>query len=470
MAGSTAQPRGIDRITASLEPAFPLRMLGFGLIYAWSTCLWDIPLFLPFDDAALQTDASWMLSAAITPLACIVGSLIGRSRELATFRSLYVVGPLLTAIGTLCAIAHPLLSGSVQAAAYVVAGVGTGVGPVILILLWTCLFARTETGIVETVVPASFVATLFCAIVVPSFQGGVAVGIVTLLPLASGALLLLSKRALDLGAIPRENVGERRAPGTVKAGNIARMFLVIFAVYGLGCLLPSVSLADVSPRADTGATIRSACCSRWPLRRHRAVFSAQTSKRCSAGYRRRSCSPSSSRRSAPRRRPSRRAPSNAWCSRHRDHHGALLHPACAEDRAHVHVLHGHRGMRRIRRRVRRLRRATRRTQPHRKRRVQPRRILLAACRRVHHRHAAGAAARCRVGRTVGPSRAHRRREPRGSRMRQRSRCRRRHRRAAHCRRTAPRALEPRDRDIPHAGTGAKPPVHPRHAHSVEETP
>lgn len=255
MAGSTAQPRGIDRIAASLEPAFPLRMLGFGLIYAWSTCLWDIPLFLPFDGAALQTDASWMLSAAITPLACIVGSLIGRSRELATFRSLYVVGPLLTAIGTLCAIAHPLLSGSVQAAAYVVAGVGTGVGPVILILLWTCLFARTETGIVETVVPASFVATLFCAIVVPSFQGGVAVGIVTLLPLASGALLLLSKRALDLGAIPRENVGERRAPGTVKAGNIARMFLVIFAVYGLGCLLPSVSLADVSARADTGATI-----------------------------------------------------------------------------------------------------------------------------------------------------------------------------------------------------------------------
>ena len=302
MAGSTAQPRGIDRIAASLEPAFPLRMLGFGLIYAWSTCLWDIPLFLPFDGAALQTDASWMLSAAITPLACIVGSLIGRSRELATFRSLYVVGPLLTAIGTLCAIAHPLLSGSVQAAAYVVAGVGTGVGPVILILLWTCLFARTETGIVETVVPASFVATLFCAIVVPSFQGGVAVGIVTLLPLASGALLLLSKRALDLGAIPRENVGERRAPGTVKAGNIARMFLVIFAVYGLGCLLPSVSLADVSARADTGATILGMLFA-LALAAGIVLFSRHIN------YRRRSCSPSSSRRSAPRRRPSRRAPS-----------------------------------------------------------------------------------------------------------------------------------------------------------------
>lgn len=255
MSESIAQPRGIDRVAALMEPTFPVRMLGFGLIYAWSTCLWDIPLFSPLGGDALQTDVSWTLSAAITPLACIAGSIIGRRRELATFRSLYVIGPLLTAIGTACAIAHPLLSGSARIAAYTIAGVGTGVGPVILILLWTCLFARTETGIVETVVPASFVATLFCALAIPKFPGGLAAGIVALLPLASGALLLLSKRALDTGSVPRENVGERGTPGTVRTGNIARMFLVVFAVYGIGCVLPSVSLANVSAEADTGATI-----------------------------------------------------------------------------------------------------------------------------------------------------------------------------------------------------------------------
>lgn len=255
MSGSTRQSHGIDRIAALIEPTFPLRMLGFGLIYAWSTCLWDIPLFLPFDDTALQTDAPWMLSAAITPLACIAGSLIGRSRELSVFRSLYVIGPVLTALGTLCAIAHPYLAGPIQVAAYLIAGIGTGIGPVILILLWTCLFARTETGVVETVVPASFIATLLCAMMIPSFPGGIAVGIVALLPLASGVLLLLSKRSLDLGTVPRENIGERGTLGTVRTGNIVRMFLVVFAVYGMGCVLPSASPTDVSAQADTFATI-----------------------------------------------------------------------------------------------------------------------------------------------------------------------------------------------------------------------
>lgn len=44
MAAQRAQLTGIDRLAAMLEPAFPLRMLGFGLIYAWSTCLWDLVL------------------------------------------------------------------------------------------------------------------------------------------------------------------------------------------------------------------------------------------------------------------------------------------------------------------------------------------------------------------------------------------------------------------------------------------
>ena len=50
-----------------LEPAFPLRMLGFGLIYAWSTCLWDLVLPGTFaNDQPLQSSVAWALSAAIT--------------------------------------------------------------------------------------------------------------------------------------------------------------------------------------------------------------------------------------------------------------------------------------------------------------------------------------------------------------------------------------------------------------------
>lgn len=255
MTAHNSQPTGIDRVAALLEPAFPLRMLGFGLVYAWSTCVWELPALGAFAGGQpLQGDAAWALSAALTPLACIVGSLIGRTRELSDIRWMYVLGPLLTAIGTLFAVAEPSLTGPAQAAAAVLAGVGTGIGPVVLILLWTCLFARTETGIVETVVPASFVATLLCALVVPALPVGAAVAVVACLPLASGALLLLSKRALDLGAVPAEDLSE----GTsikVKRANIARMFLIIFAVYGIGCLLGAASNAPVSAGADTGATI-----------------------------------------------------------------------------------------------------------------------------------------------------------------------------------------------------------------------
>ncbi len=192
MAAQRTQLTGIDRLAAMLEPAFPLRMLGFGLIYAWSTCLWDLVLPGTFANGQpLQSSVAWALSAAITPLACLAGCLAGRTRELADFRSLYVAGPALTTVGTVFALAAPLLAGPLSSVAVALAGIGTGIGPVVLILLWACLFARTETGIVETVVPASFVATLACALVVPVLPATASAVAVSALPLASGALLLL---------------------------------------------------------------------------------------------------------------------------------------------------------------------------------------------------------------------------------------------------------------------------------------
>lgn len=255
MAAQRAQLTGIDRLAAMLEPAFPLRMLGFGLIYAWSTCLWDLVLPGTFANGQpLQSSVAWALSAAITPLACLAGCLAGRTRELADFRSLYVAGPALTAVGTVFALAAPLLAGPLSSAAVALAGIGTGIGPVVLILLWACLFARTETGIVETVVPASFVATLACALVVPVLPATASAVAVSALPLASGALLLLSKRALDTGKVPPADKHERPSRET-KRTNIARMFLVIFAVYGIGCLQPAASHAPVPATAETTATI-----------------------------------------------------------------------------------------------------------------------------------------------------------------------------------------------------------------------
>ena len=64
-------------------------------------------------------------------------------------------------------------------------GVGTGIGPVVLILLWSCELARIEPDVAETAIPASFVTTLLCVLVVPSLSGVAAAVVVALLPVAS---------------------------------------------------------------------------------------------------------------------------------------------------------------------------------------------------------------------------------------------------------------------------------------------
>ncbi|BAK43785.1 hypothetical protein EGYY_05720 [Eggerthella sp. YY7918] len=181
--------------------------------------------------------------------------MIGRSHELTDFRSLYVLGPTLAAVGTLATFVCAHVTGLFYYIALVVASLGTGLGPVVIILLWTCLFARTETGIVETIIPASFVVTLACALIIPNLQGEVAIAVIALLPLASGALLLLSERAVDQGSVPTEELSSTSTGSKVKGINIARMFLLIFAVYGIGCLLPVALVMPIPPATDMGTTL-----------------------------------------------------------------------------------------------------------------------------------------------------------------------------------------------------------------------
>ena len=150
-----------------LDAHLPARLLGFGLIYAWGICLWDIPLPASAHANALQTDPAWFLSALLTPLACLVIALIGRQRELSSLPGVTVAAPLLCSIGSIALIGCGYTSGWVHGLCTLVAGAGTGLGPAFLVILWGCLFARISTSIVETMIPASFVATLLGALVVP---------------------------------------------------------------------------------------------------------------------------------------------------------------------------------------------------------------------------------------------------------------------------------------------------------------
>lgn len=151
-----------------LDINLPVRLLGFGLIYAWGICLWDVPLPASANFSALQTDSAWLLSAILTPATCFAIALAGRHRDLAKARSLHIAAPLLCTLGTAALIGCGYTGGWLHFLCTVIAGIGTGCGPAFLVVLWGCLFARVEASVTETVLPASFVATLLCALVVPN--------------------------------------------------------------------------------------------------------------------------------------------------------------------------------------------------------------------------------------------------------------------------------------------------------------
>lgn len=237
-----------------LDVNLPARLLGFGLIYAWGICLWDIPLSASANATALQTDPAWLLSAVLTPFSCIVIALAGRSRELAEFRSLYAVGPTLCAVGTVALIGCGYTEEWTRVACTLIAGIGTGCGPAFMVVLWGCLFARVETSIVETVIPASFVATLLCALVFPTMPAPLAAIAVTALPLASGLLLVLSRNGLRRQVIPAEDMTSFR-PMAVTPFTVARMMAAVFVLYTLGCAAPAESPVELATSAEAYTTV-----------------------------------------------------------------------------------------------------------------------------------------------------------------------------------------------------------------------
>lgn len=241
-------------ILERLDIDLPVRLLGFGLIYAWGVCSWNIPLSASADAAVSGANSAWLISAVLTPLVCIAIAFIGRSRELSDFRSLYVVGPALCLVGTVALIACDYTGGLLNGLLALIAGIGTGCGPAILIVLWGCLFARIETSITETVIPASFVATLVCALIIPTMPVPLANAVVAALPIASGALLVLSRNGVESQSIPTEDVACLK-PFDIAPHTVVRMMAVIFAIYALGCAAPAESPVTLSASVEAYATV-----------------------------------------------------------------------------------------------------------------------------------------------------------------------------------------------------------------------
>lgn len=240
---------------ARLDGNLPLRLLGFGLIYAWSTCLWDIPFMGDGSLSALQGGSGWLVSALLTPLTCLLIALAGRTRTLVDQRWIAIAAPLLCSLGTAAALTAEYTTGTVSLLCVIVAGIGTGCGPALLILLWTTLFSKLDMGIVETVVPASFVATLLCTLVIPALAPAIGVSLLVLLPLLSGLLFVLSRHSLQEGHIAPAEKELAEAPRPVSLHAFARMLVLVVIIYILACLAATVVAVPLSPAAEASTTM-----------------------------------------------------------------------------------------------------------------------------------------------------------------------------------------------------------------------
>ena len=238
--------------SSSRDELFPFRLLGSGLVYAWSSCVWDMPLL----DAAGRTDVLqggdlWLISAISTPLACVVLALWGRRRELSAVRGAQAFGVLLAVAGTVAAAGSLASSGTAAFSLAVFAGLATGIAPVILIALWACLFARTDMGVVEVAIPASFVATFVCMFIAPLFSGAAAVAFVAVLPVLSGILLTQSRHLVDAGRFTVQDDPSRTVRLEARTSNVARASLVVFLLYVITCLVEYASHFELSAAVES---------------------------------------------------------------------------------------------------------------------------------------------------------------------------------------------------------------------------
>lgn len=225
------------RSLGPFDPLLVLGIVGFGLIYAWGTCLWDIPLPALDGKPIVVDNAVWLLSAIITPVALFILAILCQNRELSNCTWAGPAGILLASLGTLCAYFSPFTIEPLQAVIEILASIGTGLGPVLLVTLWACLFTKVDLDVVERIAPLSFIMTLLCCLIMPLLPFWMAMLLTVLFPVISGLCLLRFSRLLENTStnVHPLNVAHVEHIAPV---NIARMVCVCFILATLGCLVP----------------------------------------------------------------------------------------------------------------------------------------------------------------------------------------------------------------------------------------
>lgn len=246
---------------AAIEHALKPRYLGIGFLWAWIYCSFETSALYPDRQGiSINADPSWLASAGTVVVVLIATGIAWRNLDLERARWTHFTAPALVATGTVLSAIASSLEPPPTALQYA-SGILSGVGSGWLCILWADALSRLDVERIEVVVPAASVVTLLCSLVFPSIQGIPGVAAVALLPLASGALLLLSYR----DKMPNPAAASEAALARTRDGGVMRTVLrasvvlciAYFAIGFMGAMDGSKGIAAMLGGFDIPAFIGS---------------------------------------------------------------------------------------------------------------------------------------------------------------------------------------------------------------------
>ena len=247
----------------------PLRQLGWGFLLAWVFCVFYTNAAGAFEGMPRTTAGANLapelfytlmpLGSSVVALAVI---LIAEPRFGAptSHRSLLLAAPLLTALSTpfmFLSLADPLL----EAVAFAVGSVATGVGSALLWVMWGEYYAALPRESAEGLAPVSAVSAALLVLLVSATDGWVAVTLASLFPLLSGWCFYLvwtpdiahEERALALiattrASAARESCGARADRYAAMQGNTrtTKLTRIGFGILGVFSVVSIAGMIDQS--------------------------------------------------------------------------------------------------------------------------------------------------------------------------------------------------------------------------------
>ena len=172
-----------------------LKYVGFALLLAWHYALWFVPhMFTQTELLDERVTTAWLVNLGATVVfLLLIAFALGRKRHLSSYRALYVVAPALTCIGTLTLCLIPEVF-TVPGLAYLLAFF-LGATESAMWILWgeryACVKANFSLRHIGTTFGLALLGTIVLAWSLPTYVTTV---FVSLLPLASGALLVAARR------------------------------------------------------------------------------------------------------------------------------------------------------------------------------------------------------------------------------------------------------------------------------------